>query len=181
MHDVTYSQESINREEGIIVEMPPDETEYPLNTTFWIPRTASDPSTGLSKDNPRQLLNYATTWLDLSALYGSTREVALKLRSFEGGKLLAQKSTYIDHLGEYLPYNTMGVPISTKPGVNPENLFAGGDPRTNEDWILLAVHTLLLREHNRLCGILAKKHPEYDDEQLYQTVRLLMSAKYMLV
>ena len=43
--------------------------------------------------------------------------------------------------------------------------------------MLLGVHTLLLREHNRLCDILAKQHPEYDDEQLYQTIRLAMSAK----
>jgi len=46
---------------------------------------------------------------------------------------------------------------------------------------MLAVHTLLLREHNRLCDILATQHPEYDDEQLYQTVRLLLSSKYMLI
>ena len=161
--------------------MPVDETEYPLNTSFKVRRTASDPATGNSTGNPRQILNYATTWLDLSALYGSTREVALKLRSFKGGKLLTQMSTHMDHLGEYLPFNTMDVPTNMKPGDQAEDLFAGGDARTNEDWILLAVHTLLLREHNRLCGILAKKHPEYDDEQLYQTFRLILSAKYALI
>ncbi|EWZ29851.1 heme peroxidase [Fusarium oxysporum Fo47] len=75
----------------------------------------------------------------------------------------------------------MGVPTNTRPGVEPEGLFAGGDPRTNEDWLLLGIHTLLLREHSRLCDIHKKQKPGWDDEQLYQTVRLVMSAKDGLI
>ncbi|KAJ4039056.1 hypothetical protein NW761_010327 [Fusarium oxysporum] len=81
----------------------------------------------------------------------------------------------------YLPFNAMGVPTNTRPGVEPEGLFAGGDLRTNEDWLLLSIHTLLLREHNRLCDILKRQKPGWDDEQLYQTVRLVMSAKHALI
>ena len=43
------------------------------------------------------------------------------------------------------------------------------------------VSTLLLREHNRLCDILKRQKPGWDDEQLYQTVRLVMSAKHALI
>ncbi|KAM5372415.1 hypothetical protein ACJA88_009164 [Fusarium oxysporum] len=75
----------------------------------------------------------------------------------------------------------MGVPTNTRPGVEPEGLFAGGDPRTNEDWLLLGIQILLLREHNRLCDILKKQKPGRYDEQLYQTVRLVMSAKHALI
>ena len=75
----------------------------------------------------------------------------------------------------------MNVPMRTRPGIRLEELFAGGDPRTNEDWIVLAVHTLFLREHNRLSKILVDHHPEFDDEQLYQTVRLVLAAKYALI
>jgi peroxidase len=75
----------------------------------------------------------------------------------------------------------MNVPARTRPGVSPSQLFAGGDARTNEDWMMLGVHTLMVREHNRLCKILAKQHPEYDDERLYQTIRLVLAGKYALI
>jgi peroxidase len=181
MHDITYSMDS--SKEYINVSMPEDEDYFDSNTTFHVWRTEAVPGTGISKDKPRENVNMASTWLDISSLYGSTQEVARALRSFQGGKLLTQElktrgqSTY----ASYLPFNSMNVPMHTKPGVDPKTLFAGGDPRTNEDWLMLGVHTLLLREHNRLCTILAKQHPEYDDEQLYQTIRLVMSAKYTLM
>ncbi|KAF5250356.1 hypothetical protein FANTH_4456 [Fusarium anthophilum] len=181
MHDVTYSQDSIDA--FIEVRMPKDEENFPLNTTLRVPRTASMLGTGTSRSNPRENVNMATTWLDISSLYGSTSYVAYRLRSKVDGKLLTQEvqSPGTTSKASYLPFNTMGVPTNTRPGVEPEDLFAGGDPRTNEDWLLLGIHTLLLREHNRLCDILRKQKPSWDDEQLYQTVRLIMSAKHALI
>lgn len=125
----------------------------------------------------------ASTWLDISSLYGSTPDVANLLRSHQDGKLLTQEvqAPGTKSKASYLPFNTMHVPTNTRPGVDDESLFGGGDPRTNEDWLMLGVHTLLLREHNRLCDILVKQKPDWDDEQIYQTVRLLMSAKYALI
>lgn len=163
--------------------MPDDEQDYYPNTTFRVWRTASVPGTGTSIENPREPVNMASTWLDISSLYGSTPEVVRGLRSFSGGKLLSQEiqTRGTKSKASYLPFNTMGVPINTRPGIDSKDLFGGGDPRTNEDWMLLGVHTLLLREHNRLCDILAKKHPEYDDEKSYQTIRLILGAKYALI
>jgi len=163
--------------------MPDDEGYFPLNTTFRVQRTTAVPGTGTSKENPREGINMATAWMDLSPLYGSTQEVAQKLRSFSDGKLLTQElqSRGQKTKASYLPFNTMDAPMQGRHGVASETLFAGGDPRTNEDWMLLGVHTLLLREHNRLCDILARQHPEYDDEQLYQTIRLVMSSKLALI
>lgn len=181
MHDITYSQDST--EEFIEVSMPDDEDIFPRNTTLKVQRTASVPGTGTSKSNPRENINMASTWLDISSLYGSTPDVALKLRSKVDGKLLTQevRAPGTKASASYLPFNTMNVSTNTRPNVRVEDLFAGGDPRTNEDWLMLGVHTLLLREHNRLCDILKKQKPGWDDEQLYQTVRLLMSAKYALI
>lgn len=172
MHDVTYSEDSTT--EYIDVPVPPDEDTFPKNTTFRVWRTERVPGTGTSPSNPRENANQASTWLDVSSLYGSSTEVSRTLRSFEKGKLLTSQ-------GSFLPFNTMGLPMRTRPGVDPKSLFAGGDPRTNEDWIMLAVHTLLLRDHNRMCDLLAAQHPEYDDERIYQTVRLAMAAKFALI
>lgn len=181
MHDVTYSMDS--SDEVIQVTMPDDEETFDKNTTFRVSRTKAVAGTGDSKENPRENVNMATTWLDISSLYGSTEEVGRALRSYKGGKLLTQelKTGGASRAASYLPFNAMNVPTRTIPGQDPKTLFAGGDPRTNEDWLLLAIHTLILREHNRLCDILAKQHPEYDDERLYQAVKLLMAAKYALI
>lgn len=181
IHDITYSRDS--ETEWVDVAMPPDETDFPANTTLRVKRTAAVEGTGTSKDNPREPNNMASTWLDVSSLYGSSQEVAYKLRSFKGGKLLTQELVTRGQKkpSSYLPFNTMDVPTNTRPGLNASDLFAGGDARTNEDWMMLAIHTLVLREHNRLCDIVHEKYPEYDDEKIYQTVRVIMSAKYQLI
>ncbi|CCL99231.1 uncharacterized protein FIBRA_01246 [Fibroporia radiculosa] len=172
MHDVTYSEDSST--EFIDVSVPEDEKIFPLNTTFRVWRTEFVPGTGSSHKNSRENANQATTWLDVSALYGSTIEVSRALRSFDKGKLRTSP-------GNYLPFNSDGLSMRTRPGVDVRSLFAGGDPRTNEDWIMLAIHTLLLRDHNRMCDLLAVRHPEYDDERIYQTIRLAMAAKFALI
>ncbi|KAL1893313.1 hypothetical protein Sste5346_006490 [Sporothrix stenoceras] len=186
IHDVTWSQDSST--EFIDVEMPEDETEFAPNTTLRVWRAAAAPGTGTSPQNPRENMNHATTWIDVSSLYGSTRSVGEALRTKEGGRLKTQEvlggtkwKSPESKKTSYLPFDTMGVPVRSPPGMDPATLFAGGDPRTNEDWVMLAVHNLLLREHNRLAGILADKRPDMDDEQLYQTTRLLMSAKFQLI
>ena len=46
---------------------------------------------------------------------------------------------------------------------------------------MLSVHTLFLREHNRLCDLLAAKKPELNDEELFHTTRLLLGAKFSLI
>ena len=183
MHDVSYSQDSLVEDEYIDVPMPDGEEDFPKDTTMRVRRTASMPGTGTALGNPREVVNMATTWLDLSALYGSTPEVVKALRSFSGGKLLTTETQArgTKNAASYLPFNKMNVPTNTRPNQDPETLFGGGDPRTNEDWMLLGVHTLLLREHNRLCDILARQHPEYNDEELFQTIRLVMSAKYAMI
>ena len=123
MHDVTYSLSS-TIEPPIEVPMPPDEPDFELNTTFEVPRTAASPGTGTTRSNPRENVNQATTWLDLSSLYGSTKVVALALRSFKDGKLFAQRSVGPDHLGDYLPFNTMNVTVNSRPGQSPEDLYS---------------------------------------------------------
>lgn len=180
MHDVSYSADSVS--EYIDVPIPAGDPAYDPkgygNATFRVWRTLPAAGTGTSASNPREHANEATAWMDCSALYGSTPEVVDALRSHADGKLKSQRGK--DGF-EYLPFNKDGLPVRTRPGVDIHDLFLGGDVRTNEDWIMLSVHTIFLREHNRLCDLVVGQHPDWDDEHIYQTVRLLISAKLALI
>lgn len=211
MHDVSYSEDiphphgigldgPSTSQDFIDVPIPAgDEAFDPRghgNRSFHIHRTKPAAGTGTSKENPREHENGATAWLDASALYGSTEDVGRALRSFKDGKLKAQIGK---DKREYLPYNTGLKPLDmrTRPGVDASSLFMGGDARTNEDWIMLSyvlpnllrtaaddgyrLHTLFLREHNRVCDILRVQHFHWNDEQLYQTARLVVGGKLAMI
>lgn len=131
-------------------------------------RSEFDPATGIT--TPRQQLNDITAWLDGSQIYGSDAARAAALRTHVGGKLLTSA-------GDLLPYNTAGLPNDNQ-GPTPANqLFLAGDVRANENIDLTAVHTLFVREHNRLAGLIQKAHPTYNDETIYQLARSIVIAE----
>lgn len=44
---------------------------------------------------------------------------------------------------------------------------------------LLMYATIWLREHNRVCDVLQEVHPDWDDERLFQTTRLILIGEGM--
>src|SRR5262249_49345275 len=55
--------------------------------------------------------------------------------------------------------------------VNDSDLFMAGDIRANENIELTAVHTLFLREHNRLADLIHQQFPGLSDDEVYQDAR----------
>lgn len=51
-----------------------------------------------------------------------------------------------------------------------------GDTRASEMLELACMHTLFLREHNRLAGKLRSLNPHWNDERLYQEARKILGA-----
>ncbi len=126
--------------------------------------------TGTDTENPRQLPNIVTSWLDGSQIYGSSEERAKALRTLSGGQMRVSD-------GNLLPLNTTGME-NDNPSQRPaESLFAAGDVRANENVVLSSMHTLFMREHNRLAEELAAVHPDWTDEQLYQRARQINIAQ----
>jgi prostaglandin-endoperoxide synthase 2 len=125
--------------------------------------------------------------IDLSQLYGldSTVTAVLRRRSElpgEKGKLKSVTSAK----GEWSPplYDVAGardptlalVPEPTHlPGNWPIEkraaLFAFGGERANSTAFTAAINTLFLREHNRLCTMLERDNPGWDDDRVFQTAR----------
>ena len=140
------------------------EVSIELRDTVRMEGTGTDPS------NPSQLPNVVTSWMDGSQVYGSSQERALALRSFTAGELLISE-------GNLLPLNTAGLENDNPTERPPEQLFVAGDVRANENVVLTSLHTLFVREHNRLARQLALAEPTWSDEQLYQAARQINAAQ----
>ena len=128
-----------------------------------------------AEDCTREQLNEITGFLDASQVYGYTDDRASFLREGSKGKMKMQ--------GDYklLPFAKDGGSSFANAGTGnldtDEYLFIGGDPRVNEQVGLTAMHTLWVREHNRIAEILRDEYDDTTDETVYQMARKLVTAE----
>lgn len=155
----------------------PKKDPYMLPTTE-VPlfRSHFDPSTGTSLDNPRQQINQITAFLDASNVYGSDPQRGAALRTMSGGRM--QTSA-----GDLLPYNVAGLGNAAPPPLAASDYFLAGDVRANEQPGLTSLHTLFVREHNRLADQIAERDfadQDLDareiDETIYQRARQIVGG-----
>ncbi|XP_022693148.1 uncharacterized protein LOC111262832 isoform X4 [Varroa jacobsoni] len=119
----------------------------------------------------RQQLNQVTAFIDASAVYGSNRCEMRRLRSYRGGRL---NVTNIGIGLKPLPPQT----ATHKECRAPSRLcFTAGDDRVSEQPGLAVIHTMLLREHNRVVEKLSRVNPHWEDERLFQEGRRIVSAE----
>lgn len=109
--------------------------------------------------------------VDLSHIYGETLDRQHKLRLFKDGKM---KYQIID--GEMYPPTVKETQVEMMyPPYIPEHArFAVGQEVFGLVPGLMMYATIWLREHNRVCDVLKQEHPEWDDERLFQTSRLIL-------
>ena len=129
------------------------------NTTFNMTRTEFE----LSATGCRQLPNHHTAFIDGSTVYGDALSdpdfLAQKLKD---GALCRLRTS----AGQLLP------PNPDKP-----NEFLAGDERASEHAFLSSFHTLLVREHNRLCTFVRAGEPTWTEPEVFWKVRQLVVAK----
>ncbi|MGD1804161.1 peroxidase family protein [Dapis sp. BLCC M126] len=185
-HDVTLSElQSGNTAETINVFIPNGDATFTPDSFIPVTRSLFDETTGTSTDNPREQFNEITAWIDGSNVYGSDTERADWLRSFDNGKLkVTEHST-----GDLLP-TAGGVPNAphmAMEGVLGASTFVAGDARANENAALASMHTLWVREHNRIAEIIEATHtdlpldPIARDEEIYQRARKIVGAEIQKV
>ena len=125
----------------------------------------------LDESGVRQQFNEITAFIDGSVIYGSDQERADALRTFEGGRLATSE-------GDLLPLNTAGL---ANAGGTGDTLFLAGDVRANENAALTAMHTLWVREHNRVAEEIANENPSLTDEEIYQRARQFVTAELQAI
>lgn len=183
-HQLDLTPGGSKKEDELDIRTPANDPNV-KNGTIRFNRSRFDPSTGTGKNNPRQQINVNSSYMDSSNVYGASCDRAVLLRRLDGsGKL---KSTPSKH-GELLPFNTLGLENDQGPkrrDEEPELFFVAGDVRSNEHNVLSCMHTLFVREHNRLCDELAKKRDRHlkkeiadlgRDEAIFQRARRIVSA-----
>lgn len=152
-------------------------------------RSVAVPGTGTSTSNPRQQPNEITAFLDASMVYGSSDVVAHALRTHSGGLLKTSPGPdgAIGTQDDFMPFNSLryftaaqitALNMANDAHIFPDDqMFAAGDVRANENVELTSLHTLFVREHNRIARALKADHPSWGDELLYQTARQQVGAE----
>lgn len=157
----------------------------------------SDPTHSIPKcatTNGREQENAITHWLDGSAIYGSTEEESIQVRGAQdqfaflkttrpGGRassgraLLPQceleVNSEIEACGDVCE-------DETPHGTSRKCAFAG-DFRVNEQPGLSTMHTVWVREHNRVAKHLANLNSNWDSRRVYQEARRIVIAEFQMI
>lgn len=118
----------------------------------------------------REPFNEITSFLDGSQVYGSDDFRANWLRTFNRGRLKTSPRNL-------LPFNVDGLPNL---GEDPD-LFLAGDIRCNENVVLTSMHTLFVREHNRIAQEIRRRASRTNDEDIYQLARKIVGAEIQII
>ena len=169
-HDISLTEPHVPAEPASI-PVPSNDPWFDSSVPIAFDRSTYHPGTSYGA-YPRQQLNQITHFIDASNVYGSDDVRAAALRANDGtGQLLVSP-------GDLLPFNTAGFPNAG--GTGPE-LFLAGDVRANEQVGLAAMHTLFVREHNRLAQEIALADPTLTGEEIYQEARRVVGALMQVI
>lgn len=152
-HDIVRS--ASNASDGLFsIPMTPVESIL-LNMTRNAHRVANN--------GCRETVTEITPTIDASFVYGGFGQDALlaELRADSGTACRLRTSA-----GNLLPFHP----------TNPSS-FLSGDVRNTEHSVLASFHTLFMREHNRLCGVLDTLRPTWTEEQKFWKARQIVVSK----
>jgi len=176
-HDITLVESS---NDFVFLDIPENDEYFSSNGNIITSRNEFVEGTGTDPSNPREYLNHISSFIDGSAIYGSDTERASWLRTnFGDGKLKLSKD-------DLLPWNTIdgefnqskdaSAPFMADDTRQLDKYFVAGDVRANENPLLLGIHTIFAREHNRLCDELRIQHPNWNGDRIYERARKLVGA-----
>jgi len=141
------------------IDVPLDDgDEWPDGSPLKVRRTSPDRTRTNRSGLPPTYVNTVTHWWDASQIYGSTEGRNRMLRAGEDGKMAMEDGR---------------LPNEVDPELDGVDLTGFSD----NYWIGLSLlHTLFVKEHNAVCDRLKAAYPDWDDERLFLTARLVTSA-----
>ncbi|XP_065062497.1 peroxidasin homolog isoform X2 [Rhopilema esculentum] len=127
---------------------------------------------------PRQQINQITSYIDASNVYGSTKHESMELRDLSSNWGLLKTGSLAPSGKPYLPYNT-DLPVDCQVNRSETTIpcFLAGDHRANEQLGLLSMHTLWMREHNRIATELRRINPHWKGDEIYHNARKIVGAQ----
>ncbi|XP_010730846.3 eosinophil peroxidase [Larimichthys crocea] len=173
------------------IEIPKGDPRFGSNSEECIPFFRSSAACGsgntghfFGASSTRQQMNSLTAFIDVGQVYGADDTKARFLRDLSSDKgLLKVNTKYTDNGRELLPFANMSANMcATRARITKDSnaqevpCFVAGDERSNENIGLISLHTLFLREHNRLARALAKLNPHWNGERLYQEARKIVGG-----
>ncbi|XP_062971898.1 thyroid peroxidase-like [Elgaria multicarinata webbii] len=189
------SHSCLNRSPCFPIQIPDGDTRLGRGMKC-LPFIRSSPACGsgessflLGQLQPREQLNSLTSFVDGSMIYGSAASLARKLRNFtqELG-LLAVNQEFSDGALPLLPFAAKKFPNpcaltrnSCLANASDVPCFVAGDSRANEHLGMQALHTVFLRESNRIAATLHQLNPQWSGEILYQETRKIIGAYLQII
>ena len=111
----------------------------------------------------REQFNALTAFVDASNVYGETDQLAMDLRA--NSPLEGDLATSEHNL---LPTTPQGNPWEGPPD---DFSFEAGDRRANENPGLTTLHTIFVREHNRITAQIRQLQPSMTENMVYENAR----------
>ncbi|XP_049627533.1 myeloperoxidase-like [Suncus etruscus] len=164
------------------LKIPPNDPRI-SNQRDCIPFFRSCPACTGGNITARNQINALTSFLDGSVVYGSEDCVALRVRNLTNELgLLAVNTAFRDNGRELLPFDNLHDDpcLLTNRSVRIP-CFLAGDTRSSEMPELTSMHTLFVREHNRLAKRLKRLNPRWNGERLYQEARKIVGAMIQII
>ncbi|KAJ7374155.1 hypothetical protein OS493_009495 [Desmophyllum pertusum] len=182
-HDVTLAEaqgldcEPYNAKlnpECINIEVPDDDSSFRNRSVreFELERDAPHREPKGCKLIVRQHSNTITAYIDGSNVYGSSDEEAADLRD-RNGLLRTMKPPHGCPMKRLLPAQDPDLFCESRDPLRP--CFVAGDERANENPGLISVHTIFVREHNRIAKEF-NRITSWDAERIFQETRRIIGA-----
>ena len=178
--DHTIGNRETGDEDLLIAFDPDDPLEEFTNDLGGISTTRSAAAEGTGEDSAREQVNTLSSYIDGWAIYGGSeaRLDWLRVGSADGDP--TNNSAELLNDDGYLPTVTARTDVEAPTTDLVGGLFAdptaavvAGDVRVNENIALTAVHTMFLREHNRIVDALPDS---LDEETKFQVARRVVVA-----
>ncbi|CAH0746151.1 unnamed protein product [Diatraea saccharalis] len=169
------------------IDVPADDPRVTNRRCIDFIRTSAVCGSGMTsvlfgKLQPREQINQLTSYIDASQVYGFDQQVADDLRDYTSDSGLLRVGATFPGKKPLLP--TTGVnamDCRRNLAESTRSCFVAGDIRANEQIGLAAMHTIWMREHNRIAIQLKSLNPQWDGNKVYQEARKVVGAEIQLI